>query len=85
MSRKRGGKEGGKGGSGAQKRGPALSPPDAVGANKKTSRRVVPWELHASHTLFKIMTVLLQEGKKKFHNAAHNTKSRSIAAFACVE
>lgn len=37
MPRKCGGKEGGEGGSGAQKRGPAPSPPDAVGANKKTS------------------------------------------------
>ena len=37
MPRKRVGKEGGEGGSGAQKRGPAPSPPDAVGANKKTS------------------------------------------------
>ena len=37
MPRKRGGKEGGEGGSGAQKRGPGPSPPDAVGANKKTS------------------------------------------------
>jgi hypothetical protein len=37
MPRKRGGKEGGEGGSGAQKRGPAPSTPDAVGANKKTS------------------------------------------------
>jgi hypothetical protein len=37
MPRKREGKEGGEGGSGAQKRGPAPSPPDAVGANKKTS------------------------------------------------
>ena len=30
-------KRGGEGGSGAQKRGPAPSPPDAVGTNKKTS------------------------------------------------
>jgi hypothetical protein len=37
MSRKRGGKEGGEGGSGAQKRGPAPSSPAAVGTNKKTS------------------------------------------------
>ncbi len=37
MRRKCGGKEGGEGGSGAQKRGPAPSPPDTVGANKKTS------------------------------------------------
>ena len=37
MPRKCAGKEGGEGGSGAQKRGPAPSPPDAVGANKKTS------------------------------------------------
>jgi hypothetical protein len=37
MPRKREGKEGGDGGSGAQKRGPAPSPPDAVGDNKKTS------------------------------------------------
>jgi hypothetical protein len=37
MPRKRGGKEGDEGGSGAQKRGPALSRPDAVGPNKKTS------------------------------------------------
>ena len=36
MPRKRVGKEGGEGGSGAQKRGPVPSPPDAVGANKKT-------------------------------------------------
>jgi hypothetical protein len=37
MTRKCGGKEDGEGGSGGQKRGPAPSPPDAVGANKKTS------------------------------------------------
>jgi hypothetical protein len=38
MPRKRGGKEGGEGGSGTQKRGPTRpAPPDAVGANKKTS------------------------------------------------
>jgi hypothetical protein len=37
MPRKCGGKEGGEGGSDAQKRGPAPSPPDAVGTNKKTS------------------------------------------------
>ena len=37
MPKKCGGKAGGEGGSGAQKRGPAPSPPDAVGANKKTS------------------------------------------------
>ena len=37
MPRNCGGKEGGEGDSGAQKRGPAPSPPDAVGANKKTS------------------------------------------------
>jgi hypothetical protein len=37
MPRKREGKEGGEGGSGAQNRGPEPSPPDAVGANKKTS------------------------------------------------
>ena len=38
MPRKRGGKgDSGEGGSGAQKRGPGPSPPDAVGANKKTS------------------------------------------------
>jgi hypothetical protein len=37
MPRKCGGKEGGEGGSGAQKRGPVPSTPDAVGANKKNS------------------------------------------------
>jgi hypothetical protein len=37
MPSKRGGKEGGEGGSVAQKRGPAPSPPDTVGGNKKTS------------------------------------------------
>ena len=37
MPRKCGGKEGGEGGSDAQKRGPTPSPPDTVGANKKTS------------------------------------------------
>ncbi len=37
MPRKCGGKEGGEGGSDAQKRGPAPSPPDAVGVKKKTS------------------------------------------------
>jgi hypothetical protein len=37
MPRKRGGKEDGDGGSDAQKRGPTPSPPDTVGANKKTS------------------------------------------------
>ena len=37
MPRKRVGKEGGEGDSGAQKRGPPPSPPDTVGANKKTS------------------------------------------------
>ncbi len=36
MSRKRGGKEGGEGGSGTEKRGPAPSPPDTFGVNKKT-------------------------------------------------
>jgi hypothetical protein len=30
-------KRGGEGGSGAQKRGPSSSPPETVGANKKTS------------------------------------------------
>ena len=35
--KKCGGKGGGEDGSGAQKRGPAPSPPDAVGPNKKTS------------------------------------------------
>ncbi len=37
MPRKCAGKEDGEGDSGAQKRGPAPSPPDAVGGNKKTS------------------------------------------------
>jgi hypothetical protein len=37
MPRKRGGKEDGEDGSGAQKHGPVPSPPDTVGANKKTS------------------------------------------------
>ncbi len=37
MPRKRGGKEGGEGDSVVQKRGPAPSPPDTVGTNKKTS------------------------------------------------
>jgi hypothetical protein len=37
MPRKRGGKKGGEGGSDTQKRGPAPSPPDGVGVNKKTS------------------------------------------------
>ena len=37
MPRKCGGKEGGEGGSDTQKCGQAPSPPDAVGANKKTS------------------------------------------------
>jgi hypothetical protein len=37
IPRKRGGKEGDEGGSGAKKSGPGPSPPDTVGGNKKTS------------------------------------------------
>jgi hypothetical protein len=60
MSRKRGGKEGGEGDGGTQKRGPAPSSPDTVGVNKETSTPITS----DRNTKTKTTNLNLAEGTK---------------------